>query len=156
MHRFLLFKDIYTSYNTELPMGAALLSKIFHVKNLPHEWQETLPTKTGLNSISESMYVCKRGLVHKASSREDKESCLWVSSWLTLLSVHPPPGRKENVSRQRPGDMNFYCICNETMASFFSSHFTPWCLNHHLPSPTNSDYTAKATACFIACVCAHH
>lgn len=93
MHRFLLFKDIYTWYNTELPIGATLLSKIFCVKNLSREWQETFPTKTGLNSISESMHVCKRGLMHKARGREDEGSGLWVSSWLTLLSVHPPPGR---------------------------------------------------------------
>lgn len=151
MHRFLLFKDIYTWYNTELPMGATLLSKIFCVKNLSHEWQETLPTKTGLNSISESMHVCKRGLVHKARGREDEGSGLWVSSWLTLLSVHPPPGRRENGSRRGPRDRNFYCICNKT----FASNFTPWYLNHHLPSPINSDYAAKATACFIACICAH-
>lgn len=31
--------------------------------------------------------------MHKARGREDEGSGLWVSSWLTLLSVHPPPGR---------------------------------------------------------------
>lgn len=93
-------------------------------KNLSHEWQTTLPTKTGLNSHSQSTYVWKRGLVHRARNREDKGSGLWVSAWFALLSGHPPPGRRENGSRQGPGDIHFCsCICNKTIGVFFCKSF---------------------------------
>lgn len=90
--------------------------------------------------------------MHRARDREDEGRGLCVSSWFTLLSVHPLPGRRENGSRQGT-DVHFHsCICNKTTVCSFANHFTPLCPNHPLTSHINLNYTVKARAHFIACI----